>query len=260
MKRKGLKRSLLSAVVAGSMSSVFALETNEEITMLQGLQEDENFTTLVSLLESSGLAEELSAAGDITLFAPTNAAFEVLGEDQLTTLSEDTAALTEILQLHVLQGEYPVLDLNNAEEGTLSSLSGEQYVIEQSAGGLTVNDAGLESTDVDNFYSNGVVHVVSNVLVSSAAAMDDANTMTDTNGDGVVDDADMTDTNGDGVVDDQDTPVTGDTTTEGTATDTTTTDTTTTDDTTDTDGDGEPDTEDDDDGVDTDGDGNDTEQ
>jgi uncharacterized surface protein with fasciclin (FAS1) repeats len=246
MKRKGLKRSVLSLALAAGLGSALALETNEDISILQGLQEDENFTTLVSLLESSGLSEDLSAAGDITLFAPTNEAFDALAPEQLTMLSEDTAALGEVLQLHVLQGEYPVLDLNNAEEGSLSSLSGEPYVVEQSAGGLMVNDANLVATDVDNFYSNGVVHVVSNVLVPASMAMDD--TMiptTDVNGDGVIDDADMmTDTNGDGVIDDADVA----------------TDDSSTDNTTDTDGDGEVDSQDDNDGVDTDGDGNDTEQ
>jgi uncharacterized surface protein with fasciclin (FAS1) repeats len=221
MKKKCFGKSLLSVVLAAGLGSAFALETNEEITMLQGLQEDENFTTLVSLLESSGLAQDLSEAGDVTLFAPTNAAFEALSEDQLMTLSEDTAALTEVLQLHVLQGEYPVLDLNNAE-GTLSSVSGEAYVVEQSAGGLTINGAGLESTDVDNFYSNGVVHVVSGVILPASVAASDATgtTMTtdttdettgvavpaivDTNNDGVLDANDIADSNNDGVVDEQD--------------------------------------------------------
>jgi uncharacterized surface protein with fasciclin (FAS1) repeats len=238
MKRKGLKRSVLSLALAAGLGSALALETNEDISILQGLQEDENFTTLVSLLESSGLSEDLSAAGDLTLFAPTNEAFDALAPEQLTMLSEDTAALSEVLQLHVLQGEYPVLDLNNAEEGSLSSLSGEPYVVEQSASGLMVNDADLVSTDVDNFYSNGVVHVVSNVLVPASMAMDD-NAMTpttDVNGDGVIDNADMA------------------------TDDTTMTDDSSTDDTTDTDGDGEVDSQDDNDGVDTDGDGNDTEQ
>ncbi len=238
-KTSALRRSLLSAVLVASLGSALALETNEDLTILQGLQEDENFTTLVSLLESSGLSEDLSAAGDFTLFAPTNEAFDALAPEQLNTLSDDSAALTEVLQLHVMQGEYPVLDLNKAEEGTLSSLSGESYVIEQSAGGLMVNDADLVSTDVDNFYSNGVIHVVSNVLVPASMAMDDAatdvngdgviddaDTMTDMNGDGVIDEADMTDTNGDGVIDEQDAvtaEATDDTTT--TTTDTSTTDT-----------------------------------
>jgi uncharacterized surface protein with fasciclin (FAS1) repeats len=237
MNKKGLKRYLISAALLASLGSALALETNEEITVLQGLQEDENFTTLVSLLESSGLAEDLSAAGDVTLFAPTNEAFDALGADQLTALSEDAAALTDVLQLHVLQGEYPVIDLDKAEEGSLSSLSGEPYIIEQSASGLMVNDADLVSTDVDNFYSNGVVHVISNVIVPASMAMDDSVMMTpatDVNGDGVIDDADRA------------TPAMDDDTT--------------TSDATDTDGDGEVDTEDDDDGVDTDGDGSDTEQ
>jgi uncharacterized surface protein with fasciclin (FAS1) repeats len=229
MKRKGIKRSLLSVALAAGLGSALALETNEEITILQGLQEDENFTTLVSLLESSGLAEELSAAGDVTLFAPTNEAFEALGEDQLTTLSGDSAALTEVLQLHVLQGEYPVLDLSRAEEGTLSSITGEPYVIEQTASGLSVNDGDLVSTDVDNFYSNGVVHVISNVLVPAAqAAADDTaetttdtttgvavGTLTDANADGLIDINDVSDSNGDGVIDEQDYTAAGITDTNG---------------------------------------------
>jgi transforming growth factor-beta-induced protein len=251
MKRKGIKRSLLSVALAAGLGSALALETNEEITILQGLQEDENFTTLVSLLESSGLAEDLSAAGDVTLFAPTNEAFETLGEDQLTTLSSDSAALTQVLQLHVLQGEYPVLDLSRAEEGTLSNLAGETYVIEQTGSGLSVNDGDLVSTDVDNFYSNGVVHVISNILVPAAQAASDetadttdtadttgvaVGTLTDTNADGVIDVNDVSDSNGDGVIDEQDYTAAGLTDTNGdgvldeqdiTATDAATTDTTT---------------------------------
>jgi uncharacterized surface protein with fasciclin (FAS1) repeats len=227
MKRKGIKRNLLALVLVAGLGSAFALETNEEITILQALQDDENFSTLVSLLESTGLSEELSA-GDITVFAPANEAFEALGEDQLTTLSEDTAALSEILQLHVMQGEYPVLDLSRAEEGSLTSLSGEPYVIEQTASGLAVNDGDLVSTDVDNFYSNGVVHVISNLLVPAAQAADDtatedtataetdttatdtattalgAATLTDTNNDGLIDGSDVVDSNNDGVIDEQD--------------------------------------------------------
>jgi uncharacterized surface protein with fasciclin (FAS1) repeats len=209
LNKQGIKRHVLAVALLAGLGSALALETNEDITILQGLQEDENFTMLVSLLESSGLAEDLSAAGDITLFAPTNEAFDALDADTLTSLSEDSAALTGILQLHVVAGEYPVLDLDKAEEGSLSNLLGEPVVVEQSASGLTVNDADLVATDVDNFYSNGVVHVVSEVLLPAATAIgdetttDDATTATtDVNGDGVIDDADMmTDTNGDGVMD-----------------------------------------------------------
>jgi uncharacterized surface protein with fasciclin (FAS1) repeats len=216
MKKKGLKRGLLSVALLTGLSGALALETNEEIDIVTALQEDENFSTLVSLLESTGLTEELASAGDITLFAPTNEAFEALGEDQLAMLSDDTAALTNILQLHVMQGEFPVLDLSRAEEGSLSSLSGEPYVIEQTASGLAVNDGDLVSTDVDNFYSNGVVHVISNVLVPASQAADDTadtgtdttgvavGALTDTNGDGTIDVNDVSDTNGDGVIDEQD--------------------------------------------------------
>jgi uncharacterized surface protein with fasciclin (FAS1) repeats len=255
MKKQGIR--LLVVALLTCLGVAFALESNEDITILQGLQEDENFTTLVSLLESSGLSADLGAGGDITLFAPTNDAFDALGAEQLTSLSNDAAALTEVLQLHVMQGGYSVLDLNGAEEGSLSSLSGEPYVIAQSGGGLTVNGADLVSTDVDNVYSNGIVHVISNVIVP-AGMMANADTngdgvvdaadataggvtgmvLTDVNADGVIDANDVADSNNDGVVDELDYTAAGLTDSNGdgvvdeldiTTLDTTTTDTTATD-------------------------------
>jgi uncharacterized surface protein with fasciclin (FAS1) repeats len=221
MKKQGIR--LLAIVLLSYLGFALALESNEDISILQGLQEDENFTTLVRLLESSGLSADLEAGGDITLFAPSNEAFDALGAEQLTSLSNDAAALTDVLQLHVLQGGYSVLELNRAEEGSLSSLSGEPYVIAQSGGGLTVNGADLVSTDVDNVYSNGVVHVISNVIVP-AGMMANADTngdgvvdatggttsgatsaaLTDLNADGVIDANDVADSNNDGVIDEQD--------------------------------------------------------
>jgi uncharacterized surface protein with fasciclin (FAS1) repeats len=223
MKKQGIR--FLVVALLSYLGVAFALESNEDITVLQGLQEDENFSTLVSLLESSGLSADLGAGGDITLFAPTNEAFEALGTEQLTSLESDAAALTDVLQLHVLQGGYSVLELNGAEEGSLSSLSGEPYAIAQGGGGLTVNGADLVSTDVDNVYSNGIVHVISNVIVP-AGMMANADTngdgdgvvdaadvpageatgavLTDLNADGVIDANDVADSNNDGVVDEQD--------------------------------------------------------
>ncbi|MGL4611815.1 MAG: fasciclin domain-containing protein [Trueperaceae bacterium] len=223
MKKKGIRQGLLAIVLATGFGQAFALESNEEITVLQGLQEDENFSTLVSLLESSGLSEQLSSSSSITLFAPTNQAFDTLGEEQLNALSTDSTALTEVLQMHVSQGEYLVLDLDKSEEGAVSSLSGEPYAIEQSASGLSVNGADLISTDVDNVYSNGVVHAISNVVLPATMVP-----ATDTNGDGVVDDQDTATNTGSGATDttttDESTTTEDSTTTDDASTDETSTD------------------------------------
>jgi uncharacterized surface protein with fasciclin (FAS1) repeats len=267
-----MKRLGLMLIVLLSFGSVWALESNEEMTVLQGLQEDENFSTLVSLLETSGLAEQLSGSGDITLFAPTNEAFAALGEDTLASLGKDATVLGQVLQSHVLAGAYPVLDLSKAEAGTLMDSAEVPFIIEQTAGGLTVNGVNMVATDVDNVYSDGIVHVISEVIVPASMIAADTNgdgnvdnddlaapaagttTLTDMNNDGVIDGNDVADSNSDGVTDEQDYLAAGftdsnndgvidaldfaDTTSNTTATDTTTSDTattTTTSDTTDSD-------------------------
>jgi transforming growth factor-beta-induced protein len=159
-----MKKKIVTLMLMVLLGLSLALESNEEETVVQGLQQDENFSTLVSLLESSGLASDLGS-GNFTIFAPTNAAFEALGAEQLDALSQDPEQLSQILQGHVLDGAYTVLDLSRAEAGTLGGLSGESFIFEQSSAGLTANGVGLESTDVDNMYSNGIVHVVSGVIL-----------------------------------------------------------------------------------------------
>jgi uncharacterized surface protein with fasciclin (FAS1) repeats len=146
------------------LTRAFALESDESITVLQGLQQDsENFSTLVSLLETSGLTEQLQS-GIFTLFAPTNAAFESYANGDLESISTDPNAVRQLLNLHVLEGAYTVNQLQDAEEGSLLTLEGQPMLVETTAGGLTVNGVGLTSTDVDNLYSNGVIHVVDTVM------------------------------------------------------------------------------------------------
>ena len=61
--------------------------------------------TLCQALEVTGLAEDLD--GDVwTVLAPTDAAFEELGQDNLDYfLGNDTEALADLLLLHLIAGE-----------------------------------------------------------------------------------------------------------------------------------------------------------
>lgn len=189
------------------LSFAFALDSNEEQNVMQGLREDENFSTLVSLLEEAELDDDLETMMGITLLAPSNAAFEAVDPQALVTLSGNSEALLDVLNLHVIKGSYSVLDLGNSEEGAVVSLSGSPYVLEKTATGLTVDGVSLTATDVDNVYSNGTIQVVDRVLGVDTTA--DAETLpevmfVDTNGDGVLDDSDIVDMNADGLFDSAD--------------------------------------------------------
>jgi uncharacterized surface protein with fasciclin (FAS1) repeats len=70
-------------------------------------------TTLVAAVKAAGLVETLSGKGPFTVFAPTNAAFNMLPKGTVATLvkPENKETLTGILTYHVVAGRYSSADL-----------------------------------------------------------------------------------------------------------------------------------------------------
>ena len=56
-------------------------------------------------MKKAGLADELSAPGALTVFAPTNAAFAKVPEATLNALAKNPAALKRVLLYHVVAGK-----------------------------------------------------------------------------------------------------------------------------------------------------------
>ncbi len=97
----------------------------------------------------------------ITLFAPSNAAFDAVPADVLSLLQNDADLLTEVLNHHVVEGEYASGDLVDgdlmADDGSTLTISVDDTI--------TINGAAL--VDADIAASNGVVHVIDEVLLSA---------------------------------------------------------------------------------------------
>ncbi len=124
---------------------------------------NENFSTLEAAVVAAGLAETLDGAGEFTVFAPTNAAFEALPEGTLDALLADPEGqLRDILLYHAAGNEAYAMDI--VEQATLETLLGSRVTVE-------VNDSGRrlerlrESDDDDIVASNGVIHVIDAVLI-----------------------------------------------------------------------------------------------
>jgi uncharacterized surface protein with fasciclin (FAS1) repeats len=80
------------------------------ITLADIACSEEDFSTLCELLVLTELDVPLSD-GEYTVFAPTNEAFEALGNETIAALLNDTEALTDILLYHVASGVYNSSDL-----------------------------------------------------------------------------------------------------------------------------------------------------
>lgn len=154
-----------------------ATETTESTeamgdTIVDVASANEDFSTLVAAVQAADLVDALADPdATLTVFAPTNAAFEAaLAELGLTAeeLLADTETLTAILTYHVLGEEVTSGDLAAAgtEEIPVTTLSGEELVvIVGDAGDVTFADQSATVTSADVEASNGVIHVIDAVLL-----------------------------------------------------------------------------------------------
>lgn len=112
-------------------------------------------------LQNAGLDEMLQEEGPVTVFLPVNTAFENLPDGFLEAYQEDEEALENLLTHHMIEGEVRSGDLPEGE--TVETMSGETIEVSTSNAGLEVDNANVIQVDVDA--SNGIIHVVNNVLV-----------------------------------------------------------------------------------------------
>jgi transforming growth factor-beta-induced protein len=105
-------------------------------TVVDYLSMDGDYSTLVSLLQQTGLDEVLQT-GLYTIFAPQNSAFDELGAENVAFLAapENGEALKQVLLYHVVAR--PICSCDIAANGgtlTLESVQGEEILIQASRG------------------------------------------------------------------------------------------------------------------------------
>ncbi|MFH9566360.1 fasciclin domain-containing protein [Streptomyces globisporus] len=95
-------------------------------------------STLVEAVKKADLVDTLNNAENITVFAPTNAAFEKIPQADLEALLNDKDQLTKVLTYHVV-GEK--VTTQQMEDGTFKTLEGSDLTTKGSGTEFTVNDS-----------------------------------------------------------------------------------------------------------------------
>jgi uncharacterized surface protein with fasciclin (FAS1) repeats len=123
--------------------------------------EDSDLSTLFALLVSAGLTGTLSNPAEITLVAPTNAAFAKLHSDVVDYLTSEAgrSRLVSILLYHVFPGIIVSSELVNRAK--IETFQGG--FVTTSVGPIKFNDA--RAVEVDILANNGVVHKIDTVLL-----------------------------------------------------------------------------------------------
>lgn len=111
-----------------------------------------NLTAAAGAVQIAGLNQTLDTAQNLTIFAPSNDAFNAVGS-VLSNLT--TQQLASSLQYHVVRGLGYSSSLMN---GTLQTLSGGSVNITSINGTVFVNNAKVTIPDI--LLKNGVLHVI----------------------------------------------------------------------------------------------------
>jgi len=143
--------------------------------IIENAVNSKDHTTLVAAVKAAGLVETLQGAGPFTVFAPRNAAFEMLPKGTVETLlkPENKETLTTVLTYHVVAGKYSSKDLQGlVKKGNgsaeLKTVQGERIWVMVKDGKWWLKDEKgnmAEITIADVNQSNGVIHVINTVLM-----------------------------------------------------------------------------------------------
>ncbi|MEM7137856.1 MAG: fasciclin domain-containing protein [Myxococcota bacterium] len=142
-------------------------EPTDVESILDVLRLDGRFTVLLTALEETGL-DEAVASGELTVFAPTDDAFQPLVDDGTIgdLLAEpELTTLTNILLYHVVEGRQSALRL--LYNRTTATLLGPDVQTRFERGvGVLINDSRVISAN--GKAPNGVIHIIDAVLLPPA--------------------------------------------------------------------------------------------
>jgi len=167
-------------VLAGFSFAIISCEDDSPSTPQQNVLEiavsNENFDVLeaAAIKAGSGVTNVLSGSTQITVFAPTDAAFvsylgvanEAAAIAAVNGLTPTAAA--DLLTFHVIAGsEIKAADIADGTTAvTMVRASNNKAFITKTSAGVSINNARVATADVDA--SNGVIHIIDAVLTPPA--------------------------------------------------------------------------------------------
>lgn len=144
--------------------------------ILQIAQTKPELSRFVEAINKASLVNEMSNAGTLTVFAPTNAAFDAIGISSIVINGYSTAEILvfkQILLNHVLGTTKNSTELTTGYYKTLgiggSSLTNSLSMFINNTSGVVINggtnNSGASVTNGDIVATNGVMHVVDGVIL-----------------------------------------------------------------------------------------------
>ncbi len=157
-----MRRSFIIGAALALTAPMLSLAAGEK-TVADVVKGDAQLSTLARAIDAAGLGGALSGTDEVTLFAPTDAAFAKLPAGTLDNLlkPENRDALVAVLKHHVVAGKVGRDDVKKRRE--ITPLAGKALSVALERGNIVVGGGKL--TARERPASNGRVHVLDAVLL-----------------------------------------------------------------------------------------------
>ena len=132
------------------------------------VSDPDNFSTLVAALACTDLVGAVADPdAELTVFAPSNAAFALAGLDAGNICSAfDKATLTTVLLYHVVGERRPSPSVINGKNKMITMLAGGAiYPAGNRSLTINANNSSVNIVAPDILASNGIIHVIDSVIL-----------------------------------------------------------------------------------------------
>lgn len=159
------RRTVLKGVGAGTVALLGGVGTgaakppSQGDTIVDVAVAADGFDVLVAAVQEAGLVDALSGNRQLTVFAPTDDAFNAAGITVDNVDEVDDEFLLDVLTYHVTPGRRKESSVVNADE--LPTLNGEKIDV----AGTDLNGDQADIVDTNIEASNGIIHVIDGVLL-----------------------------------------------------------------------------------------------
>jgi len=126
------------------------------------LGQDPEFSTFISLIGAAGVSSDF-LADPITVFAPTNAAFNLIPDSDIALLKGNPTQLKNLIEYHILPHTVYAAGVYHHEYEESVDYVHDRVHIRKNADGVRVNNAKVTAVDINA--KNGVIHKIDHVLI-----------------------------------------------------------------------------------------------
>ena len=148
-----------TATLLGGVGAAAAKPPSQGDTIVDVAVAADGFDVLVAAVQEAGLVDTLSGNRQLTVFAPTDAAFNAAGITVDNVDEVDDEFLVDVLTYHVVPGRRKANSIVNAD--SVPTLNDAKVDVDGTD--LNGDQADIVETNIEA--SNGIIHVIDGVLL-----------------------------------------------------------------------------------------------